>query len=89
MLLEFGLDRFLFVAVTTRCAGRDSVLSNSPSGFTIRSMARCDPMNPDKLPKYVILIRWDTFRLDLVGRAQIIGAIALAVALIGLKIFVF
>ena len=89
MLVEFGLDRFLFVAVTTRCAGRDSVLSNSPSGFAIRLMARCNPMKLDKLPKYLILIRWDTFRLDLVGRAQIIGAIALAAALIGLKIFMF
>jgi hypothetical protein len=46
-------------------------------------------MKLDKLPKYLILIRWDTFRLDLVGRAQIIGAIALAAALIGLKIFMF
>jgi hypothetical protein len=46
-------------------------------------------MNPDKLPKYAILIRWDTFRLDLVGRTQIIGAITLAAILIGLKILVF
>jgi hypothetical protein len=42
---------------------------------------------PEKLPKYVILIRWGTFRVDLVGRIQIaIAATALA-ALFGLKLF--
>ena len=46
-------------------------------------------MKQDKLPKYVILIRWDKFRLDLVGRAQIVGAIGLIAAMIGLKVLVF
>jgi hypothetical protein len=33
------------------------------------------------------MIRWGTFRLDLVGRTQILGAIALATALVGLRLF--
>jgi hypothetical protein len=37
--------------------------------------------------KYAIIIRWDTFRLDLVGRTQIIGAAMLLIALIGLKVY--
>jgi hypothetical protein len=49
-------------------------------------MARCD-MIPGKLPKYVILIRWGTFRLDLVGRLQIIAALTTVVGLFGLKVF--
>ena len=46
-------------------------------------------MIPDKLPKHAVLIRWGTFRLDLVGRAQIIGAIVVLGTLIGLKVLVF
>jgi len=48
-----------------------------------------EPMTPDKIPRYAVLIRWGTFRLDLVGRPQIIAAIMLLTALIGLKVFVF
>jgi hypothetical protein len=48
-------------------------------------MARCGLMVPEKLPKYAILIRWGTFRLDLVGRTPIISVITLLAALIGLK----
>ncbi|MGB7101565.1 MAG: hypothetical protein WBD95_22710 [Xanthobacteraceae bacterium] len=44
-------------------------------------------MIPEKLPKYIVLIRWNAFRLDLVGRFQIIAAITLVAALIGLKVF--
>jgi hypothetical protein len=44
-------------------------------------------MIPEKLPKYVILIRWGTFRLDLVGRLQILAAITTIAGLLGLKIF--
>jgi hypothetical protein len=44
-------------------------------------------MVPNKLPKHVILIRWGTFRLDLVGRIQILGAAGLVAVLAGLKVF--
>jgi hypothetical protein len=44
-------------------------------------------MLPENLPKYVVLIRWDTFRLDLVGRVQIIGTVGIVATLIGLKVF--
>jgi hypothetical protein len=44
-------------------------------------------MNPERLPKYLVLIRWGTFRLELVGRYQILGALALAAALLGLRLF--
>jgi hypothetical protein len=43
-------------------------------------------MNPERLPKYVVLIRWGTFRLDLVGRLQIIAAATLIASIVGLKI---
>lgn len=46
-------------------------------------------MIPEKLPKYVILIRWGTFRLDLVGRLQIIAALAAIAGLLGLKMLLF
>jgi hypothetical protein len=46
-------------------------------------------MIPQKLPKYAVLVRWGTFRLDLVGRVQIVGAVAIIAALIGLKVLVF
>jgi hypothetical protein len=46
-------------------------------------------VKPDKLPKYLVFIRWGAFRLDLVGRVQIVAAITLAAALIGLRVFVF
>jgi hypothetical protein len=46
-------------------------------------------MTPDKLPKYAVLIRWDKFRLDLVGRLQIIGAVTLIAGLIGLRVFIW
>jgi hypothetical protein len=46
-------------------------------------------MFTDKLPKHVILVRWGTFRLDLVGRAQILAALALCAAVIGLRLFYF
>lgn len=49
---------------------------------------RCE-VKPDTLPKYLVFIRWDAFRLDLVGRVQIIAAITLAAALIGLRVFAF
>jgi hypothetical protein len=45
-------------------------------------------MVPEKLPEYVILVRWGTFRLDLVGRGQIIVAIMLMAAVIGLRMLV-
>ncbi len=51
-------------------------------------MARCD-LVPEKLPKYVILIRYGTFRLDLVGRWQIIAAITAIAGLFGLKFWFF
>ncbi len=44
-------------------------------------------MIPEKLPKHAVLIRWGTFRLDLVGRLQILAAIAAIVGFLGLKIF--
>lgn len=43
-------------------------------------------MIPDNLPKHAILVRWGTFRLDLVGRAQIIAAAAFIAAVIGLRL---
>lgn len=46
-------------------------------------------MNADKLPRYLILIRWGTFRLDLVGRIQIIAVVTVVAATIGLKLLVF
>jgi hypothetical protein len=42
-----------------------------------------------RLPKYLILIRWGAFRVDLVGRIQVIAALALAAAIVGLKVLVF
>jgi hypothetical protein len=38
-------------------------------------------------PKYAVLIRWGTFRLDLIGRAQILAALAFIAAMIGLRLF--
>jgi hypothetical protein len=40
-------------------------------------------------PKYLILIRWGAFRVDLVGRIQVAAALTLAAAIVGLKILVF
>jgi hypothetical protein len=51
-------------------------------------MARCDVI-PEKLPKHVMLIRWGTFRLDLVGRLQIIAALTGIAGLLGLKMLLF
>jgi hypothetical protein len=42
---------------------------------------------PKRPQKYAVLIRWGTFRLDLVGRVQILSAITILAALIGVKIF--
>ena len=44
-------------------------------------------MTPDKLPKHAVLIRWGTFRLDLIGRVQIIGGVSVLATLFGLSIF--
>jgi hypothetical protein len=44
---------------------------------------------PHKLPRHVILIRWGTFRLDVVGRFQIIGIVTLVAGLIGLRLFLW
>ncbi len=46
-------------------------------------------MNPERLPKYLVLIRWGSFRLDLVGRVQIIAAVTLVATFIGLKFYIF
>ena len=46
-------------------------------------------MSLSRLPRYLILIRWGAFRLDLVGRIQVIAALTLAAAIVGLKILVF
>ena len=46
-------------------------------------------MSVNRLPKYLILIRWGAFRVDLVGRMQVIAALTLAAAIVGLKILVF
>lgn len=43
----------------------------------------------NKLPKYAALIRWGTFRFDLVGRLPILAAVTLIAALVGVKILVF
>ena len=43
----------------------------------------------NKLPKYAVLIRWGSSRLDLVGRPQIIAFGALVAAIIGLRLFYF
>lgn len=46
-------------------------------------------MIPEKLPRHIVLVRWGTFRLEIVGRMQIaIGATVLA-ALIGLRFYFF
>jgi hypothetical protein len=46
-------------------------------------------MNPERLPRHIVLIRWGTFRLELVGRTQIaIGATVLA-ALFGARFYFF
>jgi hypothetical protein len=44
-------------------------------------------MNPERLPKHVVLIRWGTFRLELVGRGQILAMLALCASAIGLRFF--
>jgi hypothetical protein len=53
---------------------------------------RCETgptMLPEKLlPKYIILVRWNTFRLDLVGRTQIVTAITIVAAVFALRLFV-
>lgn len=46
-------------------------------------------MSPVKLPKYAVLIRWGTFRFDLVGRLPILAAMTLIAALVGVKLLVF
>jgi hypothetical protein len=46
-------------------------------------------MNRAKLPKYAVLIRWGTFRLDLVGRLPILAAATLVAALMGVRLLVF
>jgi hypothetical protein len=47
-------------------------------------MVRCAQML--KRPKYAVLIRWGTFRLELVGRGQIIAALALIAGLLGVEV---
>lgn len=42
-------------------------------------------MSPDKLPKYVILVRWGTFKLDLVGKLQILAVTSIIAGIFGLK----
>jgi hypothetical protein len=70
-----------------RCHASKNMLSDSLfTSPVIRLMARCG-MIPEKLPKYLVLIRWGTFRLDLVGRLQIIAAATLIAAIVGLRIF--
>jgi hypothetical protein len=44
--------------------------------------------NPGMGSLYV-LIRWGTFRFDLVGRLPILAAVTLIAALVGVKILVF
>jgi hypothetical protein len=39
--------------------------------------------------QYAVLIRWGTFRFDLVGRLLILTAVTLIAALVGWKILVF
>jgi hypothetical protein len=46
-------------------------------------------MTPEKLPKYAILIRWGTFRLDLVGRTQIAIGTTVIAALLGARFYFF
>ena len=46
-------------------------------------------VNLSRLPRYLILIRWGAFRVDLVGRNQVIAALTLVAAIVGLKILVF
>jgi len=46
-------------------------------------------MLPQRLPKYVILIRLGTFRLDLVGKAQIAIASTIFAALVGARLYFF
>jgi hypothetical protein len=43
-------------------------------------------MNPDRLPRHLVLIRWGTFRLELVGRGQILAALALCAAALGVRL---
>jgi hypothetical protein len=43
-------------------------------------------MTPDRLPKYLILIRWGDSRFELVGKAKIIAAATLLATVIGAKI---
>ena len=43
-------------------------------------------MTPEKLPKYVVLIRWGGFRLELIGRVQILAAAGIVGALVGIKL---
>jgi hypothetical protein len=49
--------------------------------------ARCDVI-PNNLPKFVILIRLGNFRLDLVGRMQIVIAASLIAMLLGFRLLV-
>jgi len=44
-------------------------------------------MSPSNLPRHSVFIRWGTFRLDLVGRVQIIAAVSFVMALFGLRFF--
>jgi hypothetical protein len=44
-------------------------------------------MIPENLPKYAVLIRWGTFRLDLVGKVQIAIAATIVATIVGLKLF--
>lgn len=46
-------------------------------------------MKPERLPRYAVLIRWGSFRLDLVGRLQIAIAATAIAALLGARFYFF
>jgi hypothetical protein len=46
-------------------------------------------MKPERSPRYVVLIRWGTFRLELVGRTQITIAATVVAALLGARFYFF
>jgi hypothetical protein len=46
-------------------------------------------MNSNRMPRYAVLVRWGAFRLDLIGRIQIVAAVTVLAAIVGLKLFIF
>jgi hypothetical protein len=44
-------------------------------------------MPHSKFPKHAVFIRWGTFRLDLVGRLQIVAVLTFVAAIFGLRFF--